>query len=61
MNVTELIIGILAGIGIIGVIGLLLIGKVIDPALAGIVSLLVGYLVGKKNDAILGVFGIGKK
>jgi len=55
MNYIEIIVGVLSGIGLVGILVLSFMGKSIAEVLP-IVSLLVGYLVGKKQDAIVSAF-----
>lgn len=55
MSYIEIIVGILAGIGLVGIIVLAFMGKSIAEVLP-LESLLVGYLVGKKQDAIVSAF-----
>jgi len=55
MNKTVIIVGFLAGLSIIGIIGLTAIDKSVTT-LVPIAGILVGYLVGAKQDAIRAFF-----
>jgi len=55
MTKIELIIGILAALSIIGIIVLAIL-KVDFLVLVPVVTALVGWLIGKKNDVVLGIF-----
>ena len=60
MKTTEIIVGIATIILLIGVIWLLAIGKGVEVILP-ILTILVGWLVGKKQDVVLGLFKKKKK
>lgn len=55
MNKTEIIVGALAGLSIIGIVGLTAIDKSVTT-LVPIAGILVGYLVGVKQEAIRAFF-----
>lgn len=55
MDKTNLIVGILTGISLIGVIGLLAIDKSTEVLLP-IMTTLVGILVGRNGSAVAGYF-----
>jgi len=56
MNIIELAIAILAGICLIGIIVLAALNIAIPVVLTTVGSALVGWLIGKKNEQIVGLF-----
>ena len=60
MKLTEIIVGIATIILLIGVIWLLAIGKGVEIILP-ILTILVGWLVGRKQDTVAGFFKKKKK
>ena len=55
MNKIDLSIAILAGVALLGVIGLLFIGQATDVLLP-ILTALIGALIGAKKEQVVGLF-----